>query len=970
MGAARRLCCRFEKIARNSPASSPRRIPERAEGYRVTMGNQPVQLSDEQLAELQRWADGLMKKGAEGELELFARAIGPLGDEVARVRAGRPDPGANGIEVASLRRRAESVVENGAPEQVRAAARAVLLLCDDIANERRMVRVARVRRRRRAALLAVGGVACAGIVALIVTGGGTSALDATGPASAFVGKEALSTLAFTVEGDEGDLAATTWKLDGESVDGRVTVADDRLVYRPGRLADGKHTVEVSRGSGLFGESRASWTFAVDTRPPAIHVTKGSLTASRGDSYTLRGAVDPGARLRVNGSLTPLDERGRFAVPFPTAPRRTVVLVARDEAGNATDSRLEVGTAPRLPRNPVRAVHVSADAWAHAGLRAGVLSLLAERKINAVELDIKDELGIVGWHSGVPLARRIGAERDTYDLAAAVRLLHARGARVIGRLVAFRDPVLAEWAWTHGRREFVVQTPSGGAYSGGYGGFTNYAHDDVQKYNVDLAVAAARLGVDDVLYDYVRRPDGPLESMVAPGLEGDPDDAIVRFLGRARQRLRQSDAFLGASVFGVAATRPDEIAQNVPSMAREVDYIAPMVYPSHWGPEEYGVANPAKEPYAIVRRSLLDFRRAVRGSGARVVPWLQDFSLGVDYGEREVRAQIDATRAAGINEYLLWDPRVTYTDAALKPTAPLPTVGSRDSAPGSQQLVKLPASRSPDDPVRSGLQPNELGVVPVIMYHQLLPDGGAEYDVTPAEFRAELLRLYREHYRPVTASAYVSGKIDLPRGASPVVLTFDDSAKSQAALLEDGRIDPQSAVGIMLEFARAHPDFRPAGTFYVNRLPFGDDPRAEELARKLVSLGFELGNHTFDHARLDELTDEDVQREIVLGNRLIRDLVPGADIATIALPYGLLPVNRGLALEGAWDGERYRFAGAFLAGAEPSPSPFADDFDSREIPRIRTDPRDLLNGSSDWLKRLDADPELRYVSDGRRSTPRR
>ncbi len=934
----------------------------------MTVGEPPVQLSDEQLAELRRWADGLVEKGADGELEVFARAIGPLGEEVARMRAGRPRRPEQRFEMASLRRQAESVVENGAPEQVRAAARAVLLLCDDIATGRRKANAEREQRRRQWLVTIIGAAACAVLVAVVATRGGSDSLDAAGPANAFVGNRALSSLGFSVSGDEGDRAGTEWRLDGEPAEGRVKAVDDRLVYRPGRVTDGEHTVEVSRGTGLFGESRASWTFTVDTRPPAISVSKGSLTAGRGVAYTLHGATEPGARLRVNGTLATVDARGRFAVPFPAAPTRTVVLIARDGTGNVTDSRLKVGTAPRLPRNPVRAVHVSADAWAHPGLRAGVLSLLAERKINAVELDIKDELGIVGWRSGVPLARRIGAERDTYDLAAAVKLLHERGARVIGRLVAFRDPVLAEWAWTHGRRELVIQTPDGGAYSGGYGGFTNYVHDDVQAYNVDLAVAAAKLGVDDILYDYVRRPDGPVASMVVAGLEGDPADAVVRFLALARKRLSRHGTFLGASVFGIAATRPDEIAQDVPAMAREVDYVAPMVYPSHWAQQEYGVANPEREPYAIVRRSLLDFRRAVRGSGARVVPWLQDFSLGVDYGDREVRAQIDATRAAGIDEYLLWDPRVTYAGGALTQNAALPTVGSRATAPGSQELVKLPASRSPDDPVRSGLPPNELGVVPVIMYHRLLPDGGGEYDITPAEFRAELTRLYRDHYRPVTASTVATGKIDLPRGASPVVLTFDDSSSSQAALLEDNRIDPDSAVGIMLDFAREHPDFRPVGTFYVNREPFGDDPRAAELARRLVALGFELGNHTLDHARLDELPDGEVQREIVLGNRLIRELVPDAEVETIALPFGLLPINRKLALAGSWDGESYRFAGAFLAGAEPSPSPFADDFDAREIPRIRTDPESLLNGSSDWLTRLEASPELRYVSDGKASTP--
>ena len=395
--------------------------------------------------------------------------------------------------------------------------------------------------------------------------------------------------------------------------------------------------------------------------------------------------------------------------------------------------------------------------------------------------------------------------------------------MIGRLVAFRDPVLAEWAWTHGRRDLVIQTPDGGAYSGGYGGFTSYVDPTVRAYNVDLAVAAAKLGIDDVLYDYVRRPDGPLDSMVVPGLDEDPEQAVTDFLAQARRRLAPYETFLGASVFGIAATRPEEIAQDVPAIAREVDYVAPMLYPSHWGPQEYGVANPESEPYAIVRRSLVDFRRIVRGTGARVVPWLQDFSLGVEYGEPEVRAQIDAASGADIDEFLLWDPRVTYTGAALETDARLPASGSRASAPGSEELVTLQRSRSPEDPVRSGLEPNELGVVPVLMYHQLVPDGGGAYDLTPDEFRAEVQRLYAAGYRPVTASALANGEIDLPRGATPVVLTFDDSTKSQAALLPDGRIDPDSAVGIMLELARDHPDFRPAGTFYVNRAPVRSRP---------------------------------------------------------------------------------------------------------------------------------------------------
>jgi hypothetical protein len=953
---------RFEKIARKRRRAHRGGYRNRVKTYLVRMRTDAPRLTEEQVAELRTWADGLLRNGASGDLATFAHAIGSLSDEAERLRT--EGAGTRTAALASLRREARTALDNGAPDETRAAARAVLLLCDEIAARRSAARARETTRRRRTLYAVAGGAALVALAAVLAVSGGSGGLDATGPTSELVGSSDLSTLAFSVAGDADDMDATKWVLDGEPVTSRVAARDGRIVYRPRRLTDGEHTVDVYRPGGAFSGSRASWTFTVDTRRPAVRITKGSLEARRGGTYALRGAVEPAASVRVNGRLAPVDDEGRFALDFARVPTRTVVVIARDEAGNVTDTRFRVGTAPRLPRNPVRAVHVTADAWAHDGLRAGVLRLLEEKRINAVELDIKDELGIVGWRSGVPLAREIGAERRTFDLGAAVKLLHARGARVIGRLVAFRDPVLAEWAWTHGRHDLVIQTPEGAAYSGGYGGFTSYVHPAVRAYNVDLAVAAAKLGVDDILYDYVRRPDGPIDSMVVPGLDEDPAAAVTGFLAEARRALAPYDTFLGASVFGISATRPEEIAQDVPAIAREVDYVAPMLYPSHWGPQEYGVAHPEAEPYAIVRRSLDDFQRIVRGSGARVVPWLQDFSLGIEYGEREVRAQIDATSAAGIDEFLLWDPTVTYTGSALAQDAVLPTTGTRATAPGSGQLVTLPRSRSPSEPVRTGLEPNELGVVPVLMYHQLLADGGGAYDLTPGEFRAELQRLYEAGYRPVTASDFVKGEIDLPRGATPVVLTFDDSTTSQAALLPDGRIDPDSAVGIMLEFARDHPDFKPAGTLYVNRAPFGADPRAGELVKKLLALGFELGNHTQDHVRLDELSDDGVQRQIVLGNRVIRELAPDAEIATIALPFGLLPARRELALRGSWDGEDYEFAGAFLAGAEPSPSPRSRSFEPAEIPRIRTDPGDLLNGSSDWLSRLAANPELRYVSDGR------
>ena len=122
--------------------------------------------------------------------------------------------------------------------------------------------------------------------------------------------------------------------------------------------------------------------------------------------------------------------------------------------------------------------------------------------------------------------------------------------------------------------------------------------------------------------------------------------MTGFLSETHAALRARGAYQGASVFGIAAAAGDSIAQDVPAMAAVVDYLAPMVYPSHWGPGMYRVDSPINEPAEIVAKSLADFQRVTEGTGVRFLPWLQDFTLyGVPYGDAEVRAQIDAAKVA-------------------------------------------------------------------------------------------------------------------------------------------------------------------------------------------------------------------------------------------------------------------------------------------------------------------------------------
>jgi hypothetical protein len=305
---------------------------------------------------------------------------------------------------------------------------------------------------------------------------------------------------------------------------------------------------------------------------------------------------------------------------------------------------------------VRAAHITSFGWAEPALRDPILALVREKKLDTVQLDIKDEDGIVGYDSQVPLAVAAGTVMKRFDIKEAVSTIHGLGAKVVGRIVTFRDPRLARWAVKNGKMDYVIQNTSGGAYSAGsYGvaAFTNFANPEVIEYNVALAEEAAKAGFDAIMYDYVRKPEN--SGQVYPGIGSKtPSQAIADFVATAATRIHAAGAQAGAAVFGVAAFTPTLIAQDVPAMAKSLDFISPMIYPSHWGKGEYSVASPVNQPYEIVKRSLMDFNRLVLGTNCAVEPWIQNFSWPIPYSAADVGAQIRAAKDVGINSFYLWN----------------------------------------------------------------------------------------------------------------------------------------------------------------------------------------------------------------------------------------------------------------------------------------------------------------------------
>lgn len=311
-------------------------------------------------------------------------------------------------------------------------------------------------------------------------------------------------------------------------------------------------------------------------------------------------------------------------------------------------------------------------------------------------------------------------------------------------------------------------------------------------------------------------------------------------------------------------------------------------------------------------------------------------------------------------------------AALAVTAGLITAAGcgapstvEPAPPQAKTRASAPSRNAPRPPPPESVAANELGVVPVLMYHRITPEPTSVYDRTPEQFRAELQRLAEENYVPITTAEYATGRIDIPAGTHPVVLTFDDASPSQFALDASGKPARATAVRILLEVAEEHPQFRPVASFYVTTPPFGNDNASRSLTW-LHEHGFEIGNHTLTHVNLGQASDQQVRHQIAAMHRRITDAVPGATVSTMALPLGVYPDDKQLAMSGSSDGVTYDYDAVLLVGANPASSPYSAEFDPLGVPRIRSQGlsgKGAEFGSTTWLNKLAENPQRRYTSDG-------
>lgn len=332
--------------------------------------------------------------------------------------------------------------------------------------------------------------------------------------------------------------------------------------------------------------------------------------------------------------------------------------------------------------PVRAVYMTSWVAGTKSLRAHVVSLIDTTELNAVVIDIKDYSGHVAFPVNDTTVSKYGASENRFpDVREFLGELHKKGIYVIGRITVFQDPFLAK-----ARPDLAVKKESDKSvlwkdYKGL--SYIDPGAEEGWKYIAAIARASYALGFDELNFDYIRFPsDGNMRDIYFPWSEVRISKDVslgkatvlrdfFRFLRASLSDIHDKGAALSADLFGMTTTNADDlnIGQILEYAEPSFDYIAPMVYPSHYPPGFHGFVNPNEHAYEVVKfsmdRAVLRLL-AASSTPNKLRPWLQDFNYGGTYDAAKVRAQMQAVYDAGLSSWMLWDPSNKYTRGALLP----------------------------------------------------------------------------------------------------------------------------------------------------------------------------------------------------------------------------------------------------------------------------------------------------------------
>ncbi len=422
-------------------------------------------------------------------------------------------------------------------------------------------------------------------------------------------------------------------------------------------------------------------------PPAAKKNKSALF--KGVFLTLFGVAGI--------SLTYVGLPDVFPIQYNT------VFVSQIIAEESVETETVTGFEPIRLATPraVKAIYMTQCVVGTPTFRDKLVRIAEATEVNAIVIDIKDYTGRLGFVSENPeLKDALSENCYAPDMKEFIKTINEKGIYAIARITVFQDPALALK-----RPDLAVQKESDKSIWKDYRGlsFIDVGAREAWDYILAISREAYEIGFDELNYDYIRFPsDGPMRDIYYPFSEeriiSNPDtgkaEILEEFFAYLNDGLRDLPVVTSADLFGMVTTNSDDlnIGQQLERALPYFDYIAPMIYPSHYPSGFNGWVNPnehiydviaytmtkgieritatsttvqtlrVSEPLSTTTTPLLYGKKAYPATKFR--PWLQDFDYGGNYDEKEVQAQIQALYDVGLDSWMLWSPSNIYTVGAL------------------------------------------------------------------------------------------------------------------------------------------------------------------------------------------------------------------------------------------------------------------------------------------------------------------
>ncbi len=370
--------------------------------------------------------------------------------------------------------------------------------------------------------------------------------------------------------------------------------------------------------------------------------------------------------------------GFYLIPSREVAERSAL--ANSGTGTTIASAPPVKPQHVITPDKVRAIYMTSWVAGTKNWREELVNFIEKTELNSIVIDVKDYSGRISFDTGDSVIKAEGSEEiRVKDMKSFIDELHGKGVYVIARITVFQDPFYSKKHPTA-----AVQTKSGTLWRDKKGiSYLDPGSKEAWDYTIRIARDSEAVGFDELNFDYIRFPsDGNMSSIAFPASmkilkSGEASSAtstpwkvrvLSSFFSYLHQNLKDVGVPISADVFGMTTTNRDDlnIGQVLEAIIPYFDYVAPMVYPSHYPPTFHGFKNPADHPYEVIyfaMSSAVTRLNAASTSPDKLRPWIQDFNLGAKYDATKIIAEKKAIYDSGLDSWMSWDAGNKYTRGA-------------------------------------------------------------------------------------------------------------------------------------------------------------------------------------------------------------------------------------------------------------------------------------------------------------------